>query len=71
MRRNRGLLLLLSTCLMVVFIVLSTRPFAELLVPVRVAEERSAFSRKRKESSRNDEPIARSQVKLAKIRDTD
>jgi hypothetical protein len=73
MRRNRGLLLLLSTCVMVVFIVLSARPFAGLPgLPLRVAEERSAFSRKREESSRNDdESIARSQVKLRKTRDTD
>lgn len=60
MRRNRGLLLLLSTCLTVIFIVLSTRPSVELLVSSRVTEGRATL----KEESRADDEQVDSQVKL-------
>ncbi|EZA60181.1 hypothetical protein DMN91_010126 [Ooceraea biroi] len=61
MRRNRNLLLLLSTCLTVVFIVLSTRPSAELLVPSRITEGRSTF-KEQEESRAGDGSLARSQA---------
>lgn len=61
MRRNRGLLLSLSTCLMIVFIVLNTRSSTELLGPAVVAEKRSAS--KEQETSLDDQWITRSQVK--------
>lgn len=62
MRRNRGLLLSLSTCLTIVFIVLNTRSSTELLGHAIVAEKRSAL--KEQEVSRVDDRwITRSQVK--------
>ncbi|XP_012521824.1 uronyl 2-sulfotransferase [Monomorium pharaonis] len=61
MRRNRGLLLSLSTCLTIVLIVLNTRSSTDLLGPAAIAEKRSAF--KEQEASRADDRwIPRSQA---------
>ncbi|KYQ49573.1 Heparan sulfate 2-O-sulfotransferase 1 [Trachymyrmex zeteki] len=61
MRRNRGLLLSLSTCLTIVFVVLNTRSSTELLGSAITTEKRSV-SRKPEASRTDDRWITRSQT---------
>lgn len=64
MRRNRGLLLWLSTCLTVVFVVLTiARSSTELLGSALPIVEKSDSLREREESRADDRWITRNQVK--------
>ncbi|KAL6261751.1 hypothetical protein P5V15_006840 [Pogonomyrmex californicus] len=61
MRRNRGFLLLLLTCLTIVFIILNARSSTDLVGPAITVEKRSAS--KEQEAARADDPwITRNQT---------